>query len=383
MKNLCLTFSLFFAVNIQAQNVWDGGGNIPTITTNGSVGIGGSSASTRFYLLNTITANGLVNSTTSSLTGTQTGLANNLNVTGASGVKYGIYNTVASATSSPTYSIYNNSNMTGTGTKYGYYSSLGGTGTGTGYGIYSVVSGTSTVKYGIYTVANNTGSNSSSSDATSFGLFSQGTGANSRAGYFKGDVEINQGNTIYANSNGSKTLILEHAGAGDYTYSINMNQTDNMYDWSFNRSFKLNRAGEMIKGCDNALDVFMIKRYDLGGIDVFKVKGDGKVFATEINVQLTPFPDYVFKPDYNLLPLSEVLAYIQTNGHLPNVPTAETVAIEGANLGEMTKTLVEKVEELTLYLLQQQEQLELQKATLELQQTQIEALKLQLAAPKQ
>jgi prolyl-tRNA editing enzyme YbaK/EbsC (Cys-tRNA(Pro) deacylase) len=81
--------------------------------------------------------------------------------------------------------------------------------------------------------------------------------------------------------------------------------------------------------------------------------------------------------------LSEVRTYIQTNGHLPNVPTAETVAIEGANLGEMTKTLVEKVEELTLYLLQQQEQLELQKATLELQQTQIEALKLQLAAPKQ
>jgi hypothetical protein len=140
--------------------------------------------------------------------------------------------------------------------------------------------------------------------------------------------------------------------------------------------------GLIQKSISSTGKAFSVKRTDLG-TDVFKINGDGKVFATEINVQLTPFPDYVFKPDYNLLPLSEVRAYIQTNGHLPNVPTAETVAIEGANLGEMTKTLVEKVEELTLYLLQQQEQLELQKATLELQQTQIEALKLQLAAPKQ
>jgi hypothetical protein len=88
------------------------------------------------------------------------------------------------------------------------------------------------------------------------------------------------------------------------------------------------------------------------GIDVFRVMNDGKIWATEVKVQLTPFPDYVFDSTYNLMPLDSVSAYIANKGHLPNMPSAEQVDSAQIGLGEMTRLQQEKIEELTLYLLQ-------------------------------
>jgi hypothetical protein len=103
---------------------------------------------------------------------------------------------------------------------------------------------------------------------------------------------------------------------------------------------------------------FMIKS---GTSDVFRVYADGKVFATELNVLLaSQFPDYVFHPNYTLMPLSDLSGFIKSNRHLPNMPTAAEIEQKGMNVGEVTTTLVEKVEELTLYILQQQERLDQQ-----------------------
>ena len=87
------------------------------------------------------------------------------------------------------------------------------------------------------------------------------------------------------------------------------------------------------------------------GKDVFRVLSTGHVYATKILVRTTPFPDYVFKQGYNLMPLSELETYIKTNKHLPNMPTAKKVEKEGADLGEINRVLVEKTEELTLYII--------------------------------
>jgi hypothetical protein len=65
--------------------------------------------------------------------------------------------------------------------------------------------------------------------------------------------------------------------------------------------------------------------------------------------------DYVFGKEYNLRSLQDLSAYIKVNRHLPNVPSAETVAEKGYSQHEMNKVLLEKVEELTLYVIQQQE----------------------------
>jgi len=84
----------------------------------------------------------------------------------------------------------------------------------------------------------------------------------------------------------------------------------------------------------------------------FAVKPDGKVFARKYTTTLNPFPDYVFEEDYELMPLEQLRTYITKNKHLPNIPTAEQIATKGADLGELNRLLVEKVEELTLYILE-------------------------------
>ena len=62
-----------------------------------------------------------------------------------------------------------------------------------------------------------------------------------------------------------------------------------------------------------------------GGNTNFQVMGDGRVFAREVEVTLANFPDYVFAKDYYLMPLGELKKYIETNHHLPNIPSAKEV----------------------------------------------------------
>lgn len=68
-------------------------------------------------------------------------------------------------------------------------------------------------------------------------------------------------------------------------------------------------------------------------------------------------PDYVFEEGYALMPLNELGDYVAREKHLPNVPTAEEIAENGLNLGAFQMHLLEKVEELTLYLVEQNDQL--------------------------
>jgi len=85
---------------------------------------------------------------------------------------------------------------------------------------------------------------------------------------------------------------------------------------------------------------------------------NGKIKAKEVEVTLSGWPDYVFAKDYNLMPISEVEQFIIENQHLPGVPPAEEVEANGVNLGEINLILVQKVEELTLYIIQLQKQID-------------------------
>ena len=89
-----------------------------------------------------------------------------------------------------------------------------------------------------------------------------------------------------------------------------------------------------------------------------KLTVKGKVHAEEVKVDLSvPGPDYVFKEDYDLKSLEEVQNYIKTHGHLPNIPSAQEMAEEGIELGEMNMKLLEKIEELTLYIIEQEKRI--------------------------
>jgi len=87
------------------------------------------------------------------------------------------------------------------------------------------------------------------------------------------------------------------------------------------------------------------------------VKGD--IHAQEVKVDLNGAvaPDYVFYDDYYLRSLEEVQNYIKEHGHLPNVPSAKEMELNGIQLGEMNMKLLEKIEELTLYIIEQKKEL--------------------------
>lgn len=88
----------------------------------------------------------------------------------------------------------------------------------------------------------------------------------------------------------------------------------------------------------------------------FKLTVNGKVKCEEVQVVVDVPADYVFDVNYMLMPLSEVQKFILENRHLPNVPSAQEIKQKGWQVGEMNNKLLEKVEELTLYLLQLKEE---------------------------
>ncbi|MDA3884435.1 MAG: hypothetical protein PF638_02470 [Candidatus Delongbacteria bacterium] len=88
---------------------------------------------------------------------------------------------------------------------------------------------------------------------------------------------------------------------------------------------------------------------DLGVNGDLRVRG--KIEATEIEVKLVVYADYVFKDDYNLLSLTEVEDHINSYGYLPGMPSEKEVVENGLNLNEMHLKVVEKIEELTLHMI--------------------------------
>ncbi len=85
----------------------------------------------------------------------------------------------------------------------------------------------------------------------------------------------------------------------------------------------------------------------------YKLSIDGRVICEEMRVQTSAaWPDYVFSGDYKLLPLEELEKSIKANNHLPNIPAAADVEKNGFDVGDMNRRLLEKVEELTLYMIE-------------------------------
>lgn len=91
----------------------------------------------------------------------------------------------------------------------------------------------------------------------------------------------------------------------------------------------------------------------------YTVSVEGKVIATDFTTSaIANWPDYVFADNYELKPLAQVKKFISENKHLPNIPPAKEIEKGGVHLGDMSKRLMEKVEELTLYIINLQEQID-------------------------
>ncbi len=104
-------------------------------------------------------------------------------------------------------------------------------------------------------------------------------------------------------------------------------------------------------------------------IEVSKLTSDNmnvnQLKAKDIRVDLNNAADYVFEDSYNLKSLKEVESYVKENKHLPGIPSAAEISQNGMSVSEMSNLLLEKVEELTLHLIQLEKENEALKAKVE------------------
>ncbi|MFI5161962.1 MAG: hypothetical protein ACHQHN_11830 [Sphingobacteriales bacterium] len=91
---------------------------------------------------------------------------------------------------------------------------------------------------------------------------------------------------------------------------------------------------------------------------------NGNIHSRQVNVDLNGWNDYVFNRGYRLKTLSAISAYIDKNHHLPDIPSGQEMIKNGLDVGEMNKLLMKKVEELTLYLIENDKQMTAQNAKL-------------------
>lgn len=105
---------------------------------------------------------------------------------------------------------------------------------------------------------------------------------------------------------------------------------------------------------------------------------DGNVESKKVKVSATPgsVPDYVFAPSYQLRSIPDLESYIKAHSHLPNIPSAAEVESEGQDVGGLQLKLLEKIEELTLYTIEQEKKIK----SLEAAVNELDALKARMAA---
>ncbi|MGN7787287.1 hypothetical protein ACTJIJ_22325 [Niabella sp. 22666] len=177
-------------------------------------------------------------------------------------------------------------------------------------------------------------------------------------------LEVYDGNVLVKNlpnATDSSAVMIGHAikDAG-YTYgtsirSITQNPGANMYGLQFftQENYITTQTEKMrIQGNGNV---------GIGTANpTEKLSVNGNIRAKQIKVETANWPDYVFASNYKKMPLPELEQFIAKNKHLPEIPSAQQVAKEGIELGANQATLLKKIEELTLYIIDQNKELKKQ-----------------------
>lgn len=151
--------------------------------------------------------------------------------------------------------------------------------------------------------------------------------------------------TIYLKGNGSNsTEILMYKQDNVNYNSLSSNSTGfGIYNSNTgNHSFHISASNNVGIGIINATEKLMV---------------DGNIRAREIRIDNGTWPDFVFSKSYTLPNLFDVERHIKEKGHLMDIPSAEAVKVNGVELGGMNAKLLQKVEELTLYLIDQNKQI--------------------------
>lgn len=168
----------------------------------------------------------------------------------------------------------------------------------------------------------------------------QGSDINTKIGFALQDTFKNP---LNGNTNPLLTIANYGMTRNDNTLSVSGYEGVNFFT-NMKSQMRILNTGEVLIGRNSLPTAF----------PNYKLYVQGGILATEVRVSLgSNWPDYVFNKDHKLTPLDEVEKYINENGHLSNTPSASTIKEEGINVSEMIRIQQEKIEELTLYIIEQ------------------------------
>lgn len=172
---------------------------------------------------------------------------------------------------------------------------------------------------------------------------------------------------LWTPTNGSTTSDIFHTGnvgigisSGSLAAKLHISTAGTMGLFINHQSTSPYSYAQLIKVQNDQTKALFISRVSgASETSIFQIWGNGTVNAKAIYAEsitvtqnsMISWPDYVFKKEYKLLSIEELESYIKLNQHLPGVPSALTIKEKGMNVLEINQSLLEKVEELSLYII--------------------------------
>lgn len=251
------------------------------------------------------------------------------------------------------YNTYGNGN-TANGSSAIFYNTTGNFNTANGYlTLFSNTSGSNNTANGYVSLYwNTTGINNTSNGMGSLRFNSTGSNNTANGAFVLWKNTTGNNNTALGDSAGYHSL-----GSGN----IYIGHKAGALETGNNKLYIGNNENKSILYGDISTGQVLLGKPDATG---YAFKGNrtlnvmGGIIADSVRVALIgEWADYVFEKDYPLLSPEALAAFIKNNKHLPGIPTAKEVSAEGIQLAELSTKLLEKIEELTLYMLRQQEEI--------------------------
>lgn len=170
------------------------------------------------------------------------------------------------------------------------------------------------------------------------------------------------GNVSFRNLAGNTTKVITIDNNGDLLTEEFSSFHDNMGNHVASQNLNLN-GNKLVNGSSGTGGIYIHTNGNvrIGAGNMIPTKAlevNGTIRSKEVIVEVANWSDFVFDNNYNLMSLKDTESYIKQNGHLPNIPSAAEVEKEGIQLGEMNALLLQKVEELTLYVIELQKQID-------------------------